>query len=998
MTDTEKQEIIDAVIPDVISQLLSDGLDITGLTSVESLDGISTFPAVLTTTTGGVTTKAIVSVPISLLTQAVQDVITNANTATSAARSAASGWAAAAVKMGSDIVVIEGDISNLQDADKSLSSLTAYAECSTAANVSSKAVTVPFFSLPTNGGCLHVKMANANTAVSGVTLNINATGAKTLYYNGSAVSATNTWEDNEILEIYYDGTSYQATNAQGGGGSADKISFDNSQSGLSAENVQEAIDELSNNSTIYAEIQLSSAKTNIINNGNHWEQYNTDYQGCIMPVTSGDVYKIVTGDNDLSVAILKNNTTTRGTTPSYSSEYGARFSVDANSEYIFTAPSDANYIYFYVVAQGVKKTFTFNKGGLLKEYVESLPKDNNSSLTTVWKKPLNVVKNALNNNTGEVLESDVRLTSSYLYGHIVCRVKTGYCIYTGVVYNADGTYSAKLFEQVDATRREVDVYIEPYKYVRLVFAKSDTSLSISEEEDFIDVFRNEIDEKNKIVANHSPFNLYIKELYLKGTDSNTNYYVSSISLNHVGTQTTTTSLVIKEATNNTIVCSYTAVVNNGNIFNPPCIIELDEKNNSGVTGWAYVKWDEFFKSTLITDDNHYYVVDNVRSLDKWGVLSCYLNTNKSELKNITLVEDDGVVHTAWNYILKDVTISGARYLQFSKNLGETYTSTPNTYGDIVYVHFFSNGACLFATANKCYHFTDIANISESTLLDENGLSYTSNCILDFFQNDQSRNDCVMVGNTEMAVWGSYSLGVYNGTTYDANYRPRVWYSVDYGATVKCAISWSNTDVRHVHGAFYNPYNQKFIIATGDNGAQCRLYEGEYNTTDDIWDFTELGRGDNFKFGDVLFRNNFVYLVTDYTLSVNSYPRGILRCPYNLLSDYSKYEYICKVESTYSGSLIGTLEDDNGNKLLFPDGSGSGKIWYCKHNLQFVQIPMSENVVITNVGSPNYNGEIYARKSQGSASFPFKLSPMVNLTKSMRESGCTDFFVQNNVLL
>ena len=125
MTDTEKQEIIDAVIPDVISQLLSDGRDITGLNSVESLDGISTFPAVLTTTTGGVTTKAIVSVPVSLLTQAVQDAVTNANSATSAARSAASGWAAAAVKMGSDIVVIEGDISNLQDADKSLSSLTA---------------------------------------------------------------------------------------------------------------------------------------------------------------------------------------------------------------------------------------------------------------------------------------------------------------------------------------------------------------------------------------------------------------------------------------------------------------------------------------------------------------------------------------------------------------------------------------------------------------------------------------------------------------------------------------------------------------------------------------------------------------------------------------------------------------------------------------------------------------------------------------------------------
>lgn len=217
MTPEEKQEIIDAVLQALFSDSNSKLLDITGLDASQSLDGISTFPAVLTTTNNGVTTKALVSVPISLLTQSIQDVITNANTAASSARSAAAGWAAAAAKMSSDIVVIEGNISNLQDAVKSISSLTAYAECSTAANVSAKAVTVQHFALPTSGGCLHIKMEHANTAVSGVTLNINSTEAIPLYYNGSAVSATNTWEDDEVIEVYYDGTRYQASNTQGGG-------------------------------------------------------------------------------------------------------------------------------------------------------------------------------------------------------------------------------------------------------------------------------------------------------------------------------------------------------------------------------------------------------------------------------------------------------------------------------------------------------------------------------------------------------------------------------------------------------------------------------------------------------------------------------------------------------------------------------------------------------------------------------------------------------------
>lgn len=256
MTPEEKQEIIDAVLLSLFSDSNSKLLDITGLDAAQSLDGISTFPAVLTTTNNGVTTKALVSVPISLLTQSIQDVIDDAEEATADAQSAAAGWAAAAHKSKGEITIINGNILNLQDADKSISTLTAYAECSTAANVSAKVVTVPYFALPTSGGCLHIKMEHANTAVSGVTLNINATGAKDLLYNGSAVSATNTWEDNEVLEIYYDGENYQATNAQGGGGSADKVLFDNSQSGLTSTNVQGAIEEMA---VIYSQLDQENS-------------------------------------------------------------------------------------------------------------------------------------------------------------------------------------------------------------------------------------------------------------------------------------------------------------------------------------------------------------------------------------------------------------------------------------------------------------------------------------------------------------------------------------------------------------------------------------------------------------------------------------------------------------------------------------------------------------------------------------------------------------------
>lgn len=122
-----------------------------------------------------------------------------------------------------------------------MQSMMGYYVCDTAAGTAAKTVAATGYSL-TNGGCIRIKMTNADTA-NNVTLNINYTGAKALFYDGTQASATNTWEAGEVLEVYYDGTQYQC--ASGGGGKAEKIKYDNPQGGLDAENVQEALDDIS---------------------------------------------------------------------------------------------------------------------------------------------------------------------------------------------------------------------------------------------------------------------------------------------------------------------------------------------------------------------------------------------------------------------------------------------------------------------------------------------------------------------------------------------------------------------------------------------------------------------------------------------------------------------------------------------------------------------------------------------------------------------------------
>lgn len=65
-----------------------------------------------------------------------------------------------------------------------------------------------------SGGNLRIKMPSAGTTAS--TLTIGNANAVQLWYNGKAVSSTNTWEANEIISVFYDGTRFMASNSQGG--------------------------------------------------------------------------------------------------------------------------------------------------------------------------------------------------------------------------------------------------------------------------------------------------------------------------------------------------------------------------------------------------------------------------------------------------------------------------------------------------------------------------------------------------------------------------------------------------------------------------------------------------------------------------------------------------------------------------------------------------------------------------------------------------------------
>lgn len=101
-----------------------------------------------------------------------------------------------------------------------LQTLSGYYECSTEGSTAAKVVAATNYNL-TVGGSLKIKFLHANTITptspATITLSINNQTAKTILYAGEAVTASNTWDDDEIVNVFYDGTNYLAYSVEGGG-------------------------------------------------------------------------------------------------------------------------------------------------------------------------------------------------------------------------------------------------------------------------------------------------------------------------------------------------------------------------------------------------------------------------------------------------------------------------------------------------------------------------------------------------------------------------------------------------------------------------------------------------------------------------------------------------------------------------------------------------------------------------------------------------------------
>ena len=354
---------------------------------------------------------------------------------------------------------------------------------------------------------------------------------------------------------------------------------------------------------------------------------------------------------------------------------------------------------------------------------------------------------------------------------------------------------------------------------------------------------------------------------------------------------------------------------------------------------------------------------------------------------LKIAETTNIVYSARNYLIEEKKEADKRILRISKDLGNTWKEFENTFGDIVYFHIFSTGDMLFATMNWCYYVDkNLTCITPSQVYDYNGSVFEPVAREHFFQIGDNKNYIWQIDDSEVLVWGDYSYG----GTKDPNYVARVWYTTDYGHSVKCAIKFNETKIdgkvqkcRHTHGVRFDRFDKSFYIPTGDSNAECQLIKGKYDFPTDKWQFERIGSGTKYKFSRIYFNQDYAFLVTDYT--TKDLKTGIIRCRKDSLHDSSKFEYLYQNEENWP---LTTCEFDmNGNKVLITDGTATNFIYYARGNYDFKRIPISRKGWITGFTSPNYNGDVFARIS---TDFPFYLVRYFNFTESMRNSGVIDY--------
>ncbi len=253
---------------------------------------------------------------------------------------------------------------------------------------------------------------------------------------------------------------------------------------------------------------------------------------------------------------------------------------------------------------------------------------------------------------------------------------------------------------------------------------------------------------------------------------------------------------------------------------------------------------------------------------------------------------------------------------------------------IKYIHLFSDGKVLFADHQKVYYSHDWKTYHEAVVYDYDGLLLNPDEYDNFscYKNGTVKK---IINGVELAVWGNYS------TKSDVQFsdRIKVWYTSDYGVTVKCCYVFNTPDTlpaRHIHAIDFNPFDNTFWLQTGDEPVggidMSHWVKGIYDLGADEWSWEQFASGLNFKTTNMIFHENgYVYWSWDKT------PGGAVRAPIATMKDVSTHELLFETNKDCHFLIIGP----RGDIAIFQTAWGGSELprtfYYAPDGENFVRI-------------------------------------------------------------
>lgn len=357
-------------------------------------------------------------------------------------------------------------------------------------------------------------------------------------------------------------------------------------------------------------------------------------------------------------------------------------------------------------------------------------------------------------------------------------------------------------------------------------------------------------------------------------------------------------------------------------------------------------------------------------------------------------ENEGVMYTIDNFIMKHIYENEVEYLCFSTDLGKNWIQVENTFDTkITHAHYFVDGTLLMCTPTKCYWTKDFQTFTESVVYDYDGSLFQPEDGTRFYNIPKYKENRTFVNNEEWHLWGDYII-----TTT----KPRLWYTKDNGRTIRAAYAFGLSSIdgtvypaRHIHAFEYNPYDGYFYAFTGDASNECHIIKGQYNNG--AWTWEHIATGDLWKLTSPVFFNGYFTAVTDYTGSSLSEKKGLIRCPTNAISE-ENICYLFKATNSMMGTaaLSGYIYDKNGWRVMTCDYLGKDRVLIAKNNYNFVWVINTCDKKMGSFIGPNANGDVYVSYSNVGASVSgedwLKINiSTFNFTKVMRDAGAKNFF-------